>query len=318
MDLKTRVTMAKAVVAGLAALNESNQDLILVTCGLSELDVFNFESREQALESVIRHLRPDKLEDVAEALQAFDGESHAGQPSHKVPSQTRPLELFASHAKEDRRLVGDTAKELRKYGVELFVAHDSIEPNASWMREIQQKLNTCHAGVAFVSQDFNKSSFCQQEVGWLLGQQKFISRIMMDAAPTALLAERQATQIAKDAQPADVADVVLTACAKADSLRRDFCESLVGAVVDSTSFKATDKIFEFILHGVELSSDQMERLIEAAEVNSQVFWARCPHKGGQNYRTVIAELVDQSAHRDVFASRTAKLREEAGKRVMIE
>lgn len=318
MDVKTRIRLAKKIQDGLRALTDDDQDLVLVTCGLAELDVFNFESREQALLSAIRHLSPDGLQKVDQALSAFEDDQSVEQPPTEAHSRARPLELFASHASQDRELVGDTARELSRYGVELFVAHDSIEANAEWMEEIQQSLRSCHGGVAFVSKHFNDSVFCQQEVGWLLGQKKLLLAIMGDTPPLALLSHRQAAKLHRETPARVFADKILAACRQKRSLAGALGESFAAAAMKSRSFKRTDKLFEFFLEQESLSRSQAESLVLAAETNDQVYRADCPLRDCINYRVVVADLVEQSAHRDEFASRIAKLREYAGQRIAID
>ncbi len=64
--------------------------------------------------------------------------------------------------------MGSVAAALDRYGIELFVAHEDIEPDREWKDEILNALGTTDGSVAFLHQEFKTSDWCGQEVGWHL------------------------------------------------------------------------------------------------------------------------------------------------------
>jgi TIR domain len=56
------------------------------------------------------------------------------------------------------------------FGVDAFVAHDTIEPTRPWQDVIESALATCHALAALVTTDFKESNWCDQEVGFAVGR----------------------------------------------------------------------------------------------------------------------------------------------------
>jgi hypothetical protein len=76
--------------------------------------------------------------------------------------------LFLSHSSVNKVLVAEVKKELLCYGVQSFVAHEDITPSKEWLREIQNALQTCNALVAFLSERFRSSDYCDHEVGYAL------------------------------------------------------------------------------------------------------------------------------------------------------
>lgn len=69
-----------------------------------------------------------------------------------------------------RDLAGRLKKELERYFIDGFVAHDSIEFGLNWPDVIKEHLRSCHALLAVVSPEFSASHWCDQEVGWVLGR----------------------------------------------------------------------------------------------------------------------------------------------------
>lgn len=77
--------------------------------------------------------------------------------------------MFGSHLSEHTVLVGAVRDQLLRYGIELFVAHDTIEHDKLWQDEIEKALDRAHAGLVFVHQGLRESAWCDQEIGWLQG-----------------------------------------------------------------------------------------------------------------------------------------------------
>lgn len=55
--------------------------------------------------------------------------------------------------------------ELEKRHYSCFLAHDDITVSSDWHKELWTALEDCDAFVGLVTQEFNASAFCQQEVG---------------------------------------------------------------------------------------------------------------------------------------------------------
>lgn len=221
-----------------------------------------------------------------------------------------PLFMFASHISRERRFVGDVETALRSYGVELFVAHDSIPMDAEWQPEIAEALSRCHAGVAFIHSGFSLSAYCQQEVGWLLGRGVPLARLMSGEAPAALLSQRQGKPI--DALGAEeVAAEIITFARERDELRSHLITSLSNALVGSSTYNMTDRIWKSLPDSHGLTEKQAETILLAAEVNSQVYGAGVGGWGGRRYRNAIADLVEDHCRQESLTERIARLRKNA-------
>jgi hypothetical protein len=82
----------------------------------------------------------------------------------RVEPEAQPLFIFGSHLAAQRALVGAVGEQLSRYGIELFVAHDSIDHDALWQAEIEKALDRADAGLVFLHDGFSESAWCDQEV----------------------------------------------------------------------------------------------------------------------------------------------------------
>ena len=90
--------------------------------------------------------------------------------------------VFLSHHSNDREFAEGLKRELG-YGVDVFVAHEDIEPSKKWLRVIEASLATADALVAAVGTEFRSSVWCDQEAGWALARSIPIVPIMLEGVP---------------------------------------------------------------------------------------------------------------------------------------
>jgi len=69
------------------------------------------------------------------------------------PKHTR---MFISHRAEYKGQVAKLAESLGAYDVFCFVAHEHIEPNKKWQKEIEKALNSMEVFLAFITDGFLK------------------------------------------------------------------------------------------------------------------------------------------------------------------
>jgi len=201
-----------------------------------------------------------------------------------------PLLIFASHQSHHRALVGQVADELKWFGVTLFVAHVSIEPDRLWREEILRTLDRADAGVSFLHKEFKASDWCDQETGWLLGRRVPVISLKFDLTPYGPLGERQAIN-AVGLPPKAIATSVLDVLEARTELHPTLASSLVEAMNASRSFNTTDHVWERLRKLRNLDTAQCGHLLDAVENNSQVLWAGSPHDGGNPYTEVVHAFV---------------------------
>lgn len=93
--------------------------------------------------------------------------------------------LFISHLSEYKVSAANLKGCLQNFGIDGFVAHEDITPSKEWEQEIEAALFSMDALCAIVAPGFEKSRWCDQEVGIALGRKKWCSpfgraRTLMD------------------------------------------------------------------------------------------------------------------------------------------
>jgi TIR domain len=220
----------------------------------------------------------------------------AADPSEPI----QPLLVFASHLADHRALAGQVADELQRWGIELFVAHTSIEPDQEWFDEIIKKLDEANAGVAFLHQGFKESAWCDQEIGWLLGRRVPTFSLMFDQAPYGPLGQRQAIRVRDDMDSEAIAAALIESMMGRTELHASLASSFVDAMRHSRAFNRTDRIWRHLRDLRNLNAEQCATLFRALEQNTQVYWAASPWDNGSSYQYVVpAFLAKQPGYQAV-------------------
>lgn len=85
--------------------------------------------------------------------------------------------LFITHVSARRDVAGSLREGLKAYGIDAFVAHETIAPTTPWQDEIEDALVTCNACAAILSDGFKESDWCDQEVGVCVGRRVLVLAI---------------------------------------------------------------------------------------------------------------------------------------------
>lgn len=209
--------------------------------------------------------------------------SSAGITGHRVL-------LFASHVAEQKGLVAEVATALDIFGVDVFVAHQSIaEGTSSWRAEVFEALRSSDAGIAFLHDEFAASQWCDQEVGWLLGREVPVIALRFSFAPYGPLGETQAV----DAQAISPEAIAAKILAILDSVGGDLTQALTNSLLDaltkSRSFATTDSLWERLSTRNDLNASQARLVLDALQLNTQVSGASV---GGWRGRPYAETLID--------------------------
>jgi len=289
----------------LAALTKDDENLILRTFEIgSRPDGSGWGETPTLSMWLSEYANNEQLIEVAEHLR-LPSLSVATSPT--VLGVPGPLQLFASHLSSQRGFVGNVATYLRGLNIELFAAHDSIPMDAPWEADIVDALKGSHGGVAFIHADFHDSYYCMQEIGWMLGRDLPVARLLLGESPKGLLGGLQGRSLV-NRQTEEVATAILDWVAKQPTLELHFAESLSCALESSPNFNRTDRIWNYLKAIRFPTGVQLERIVRAAEANDQVFSTGVGGFGGPQYRTVISQKVEEWDKSAEFSVRIATIR----------
>ncbi|RKE60518.1 toll/interleukin-1 receptor domain-containing protein [Microbacterium sp. AG238] len=290
-----KLELLRTIANALAERTLTDVNLLLHEAGLQELAWGHWQDdhyevtdadRARAVLELIRDLPRADVDELALAVRQLFEVSIEVQ----AEKEATPLFLFASHLASQRALTGEVGEHLARWGVKLFVAHDSIEPDEEWQPEIERALRTADAGVVFLFPGFIESRWCDQEVGWLLGREVPTYALKFQGEdPYGPLGKKQAFTVRSGMTAAQVGDAIMDWIATKPALASGLDASLVAALQASGSFRKTDQIWERLHSASGLGVTEVGGLLTAVRDNDQVYNARGGIQGGET--GPYAELV---------------------------
>lgn len=279
-----KLRILRSLSVAMAELDLADVNLLMHEAGTTEFgwtqwygdgrwDVTPSERAVDLVEAM-RDLPHDVLRDLQSAAQDL----FALPPAIAELRDPQPLTIFASHLAKQRKLVGGVGKALEIWGIKLFVAHDSIEPDTDWQNEIERALDTSSAGLVFLSPGFADSKWCDQEVGWLLGRKLPCLPLKFQGQdPYGPLGRKQANVIRDDMTAASIADLTMAWLEGKPALAGSLNASLVEALKASSQYSRTDQIWDKLHRAQDLGATQVAGILAAIRDNDQVYNAS--HRG---------------------------------------
>ncbi len=88
--------------------------------------------------------------------------------------------IFISYAVKDASLAGKLKNELEKEGLNVFLAHEDIEPTEKWRDKIIADLKSSHTFIALRTKNYLGRPYTEQECGFALALNKRILTISID------------------------------------------------------------------------------------------------------------------------------------------
>ena len=196
-------------------------------------------------------------------------QSFAQQPSTNpdaLPFWTSgELRLFISHRDTHKRAARALANELKAYGISAFVAHDTIEPMATWQREIEKGLETMEVMLAFVTDDFHESVWTNQEVGYALGKGVPVVPLKFEQTdPRGFIGPRQALKGYRLDRIEEAAPAIYKILVEKLGQKGRLQHALVSAFAASPDWDEARKRFDSLDAAVSVLSDEEVHQIQAA------------------------------------------------------
>jgi hypothetical protein len=93
---------------------------------------------------------------------------------------SKDLKLFISHPHEKKESAIKLKNALVNKKINAFVAHEDIKTTKNWREEIRFALNTMDFFVSINCKEFDKSQFCQQELGFAVSRNVDIVQLVFE------------------------------------------------------------------------------------------------------------------------------------------
>lgn len=180
--------------------------------------------------------------------------------------------VFISHRDQHKTSARALSDALEPYGISCFVAHDTIQPMNEWRTEIMKGLETMEVMLVYLTDDFEDSIWCHQEVGFALGKGvPIISLKLGRRDPPGFISHVQAMR-------GNIADVNSAALGlfpligKSLGRQSRLQEALVNSFVTSPSWSdARDRFDRMEASISELTEQQVRLITDSFHTNDQLY-----------------------------------------------
>lgn len=180
------------------------------------------------------------------------------------------LRLFVSHRDTHKHTAHALTRELDEYGISSFVAHDTIEPDAEWLVEINRALTTMEIMLALVTDDFHESVWTNQEVGVALGRGvPVISAKLGKSDPKGFIQSRQALKISDD-ELKEAASALFGKLSERQNAADRLRGHLISAFCATTDFNETRRRFDRLTNLKGFTKEDVAQIVSAFPQNSQL------------------------------------------------
>ena len=177
--------------------------------------------------------------------------------------------LFISHKTKDKVFLSELKEALSYLGVSSFLAHEDIEPTTEWQHEIELALRSMQAMVTYLTTDFGKSDWTDQEIGWAMGRGVFVIPVKVDINPYGFMAKVHAVQ-GHSVQAVALADKILAQLIKNPQTHAAMRASLVYALGNAKGYHSAQRFRSLLAPMENFTDKEKQSLLDAVEHNGQV------------------------------------------------
>lgn len=193
------------------------------------------------------------------------------------------FKVFISHRDTEKVEAAGIKESLRSLGIAAFVAHEDISPTEEWQKEILIALQSMDVLLAFICENFFKSVWTNQEVGFALGRHAPILPFKKEGNnPQGFISIIQAKKYKSESFIDDFMTMVLNLRPCPKKLREDFWEAIIEHFTEAPSFAAAYTRFKPLERATDLEASQIQKIVDAFNTNGQI--RECFDLNGYNMR----------------------------------
>lgn len=219
------------------------------------------------------------------------------------------VRVFLSHKSDVKVEAARLKAALRDYGLYAFVAHEDIEPDEAWQREIERALFSMDALVALLTPGFHQSDWTHQEVGVAIGRGVPAVSVRLGVDPRGLMGKKQALNGCSLDAPTRAAGKIFRVLYNRLPDRSKLADAVVSSYSEANTFAQSGSIVMEALSVFEtMTPSQIQAIQQAYRNNNQNYGS---FKGtnnllrllkkwtGQEWKVEDNDLVNVSAITDI-------------------
>jgi hypothetical protein len=214
--------------------------------------------------------------------------------NHQIKKEEREMLLFVSHSHKDRGIASLIKSELNDFGVDVFVAHEDINPTEEWQEAILEKLEQCDALLLLLTDSFKNSFWTDQETGFAMALKKLLIPVKIDIEPYGFISKYQALSWGDDSTDNIRRLIELLIDKQLISI-----DALIQSFAKSPHYDTADTRIGFLMKATTtFSQEQINSIAKSAIENGQINGAWATKKQLRqvfsNHRSMIEpEFLDQ-------------------------
>lgn len=211
-----------------------------------------------------------------------------------------PLEIFISHADENKTIAREIADEIEKHdGLHVFVAHEDLEPGTDWKKELTQNVFQCDAFMILLTDKFHLAEWTEQEVGIAHAFNKRMIPIRFDStATTGFMTDFQATKLSYPVNSSEIKNLVDVIFAYSEEGQRHV-NQLIQQLHSADSFVKANAYATILFDTTsKFTEEQINKIAESFLENYEIRTAwtsgpKCLELFQQNWKKIKSELRDK-------------------------
>lgn len=197
---------------------------------------------------------------------------------------SKPI-IFLSYSHDDRFLAGQIKNRLVAMSLEVFMAHEDIQPSVEWQEEIFKQLKNCNVFIPLFSSNFTKSKWTDQETGIAFGFEKIIVPVSLDdTMPYGFIGKYQTLKCKNDI-PETCKMIFQTIIRKpiGENLKNNLIESLG----TSSDYITSNDLAKILVDCAPFTEQQINELVYWFLVNDQV-------SGATTFKKLILPYIEKN------------------------
>jgi hypothetical protein len=179
------------------------------------------------------------------------------------------MNTFISYASDIKKTAGRIKGYLDRYGFNCFLAHEDIQPQTEWPKEIIAALEQCDLFLPLLTTGFTESFFCQQETGFAYCRDVEILPVMISKAPMGMIADLQAVKFNQEDFESSCWKIVVHV-GKKKTLSRSVLDALIIWLGESGTYNEAAERAKKILNEFDFSKEQISDIRKHIKRNSQI------------------------------------------------
>lgn len=266
MRLGERVEFIKRVARTLSEQPWPDIDLVLRQAELRTMEQWEDGGRYGYCVWSLETASADTLVELDDYLHSATSAAPGDEPW-----QAGLFRLFITHLAAHKGEAAALKTELRRYGIDGFVAHQDVEPLKPWQQVIEAALVSCDALVAILRTGFRESNWCDQEVGYVLGRNIPVILLAHDLQPYGFFGSLQSLNGNIHNTPTRQGKEIVRLLLRDPRTGISLTELVVDAIVNSYNYDQSNTLAPLLASDApNVTTDQLSRLRDAQKSNSEV------------------------------------------------